>query len=253
VSDYEARFEGVRRLYGPAAAERLRAAHVCVVGMGGVGSWAVEALARSGIGTLTLVDFDDVCVSNINRQLPATTRTLAQFKVNVMRERVLDINPECVVHAREEFFTAATAESLFAARYDCVLDAIDTVASKCLLIARARQARMPIVAAGGAGGRKNPASVRVADLAKASHDRLLQRARKVLRTDYGFPAGEEPFGVLCVFSPEQPSRPGGEACAAAEAAPGNCHKYGTAAFVTGAFGLAAAGCVINTLAQQAPE
>jgi tRNA A37 threonylcarbamoyladenosine dehydratase len=145
--DYNLRFGGIERLHGKAAAARLRAARVCVVGLGGVGSWTAEALARTGVGALTLVDLDEVCVSNVNRQLPALTSTIGRSKVSVMKERVLGINPDCVVEAREEFFTRSTADPLFSRSFDCVVDAIDSVSSKCLLIARCRQAYIPIVTA----------------------------------------------------------------------------------------------------------
>jgi tRNA threonylcarbamoyladenosine dehydratase len=244
VSDYEARFEGVRRLYGAQGAERLRRAHVCAIGLGGVGSWAVEALARCGIGQFTLIDFDDVCVSNMNRQLPALSSTVGQLKVAVMKARVLEINPECQLQAREEFFTKGNADEILQERFDCVLDAIDSVASKCLLIAKAKAAGVPIVTAGGSGGRKDPTQLRVADLGEATHDRLLQRVRKVLRKDHGFQKGKELlFRVRCVYSPEEATLPEGESCEAGEAR--NCNKYGTVSFVTGAFGLALAGCVVE--------
>lgn len=242
--EYYSRFNGIERLFGASALERLRRSHVCVVGIGGVGSWAVEALARTGVGALTLVDLDELCVSNINRQLPALTNTVGRSKVAVMKERVLGINPECLVEVREEFFTAATAEQLLAARYDCVLDAIDSVANKCLLIARCRGAGIPVVTAGAAGGRRDPCKLRVADMSSASHDRLLQKARKVLRAEYGFPKNGEEFEVPAVFSPESPLKPEESACDGRL----NCDSgYGTVSYVTGAFGFAAASEVIRIL------
>lgn len=254
MSDFEQRFSGIQRLYGAMELERLRRAHVCVVGIGGVGSWAVEALARSGIGQLTLVDLDEVCVSNVNRQLHALDGEVGKTKVEVMAERSRAINPECIVHSLPEFFTEANADRILGTRFDAVLDAIDNVPNKCLLIARCRERNLPIVTTGGAGGRKDPTRIRVADLALTTHDALLQAVRKKLRDDFGFP--REPkkvFGVDCVFSDEPQVYPhsDGSVCAKREAGSDlrlNCESgYGTASFVTGTFGFVAAAQVMAAL------
>src|SRR4051812_17297893 len=150
MSDFDFRFGGIGRLFGTAGLARLRAAHVCVVGIGGVGSWAVEALARSGVGHLTLVDLDEVCVSNVNRQLHAINSEVGRAKVEVMAERVRGINPECDVRPVTEFFTESNAASLFNTRYDYVVDAIDSLTNKCRLIAQCRDQQIPIVICGGA-------------------------------------------------------------------------------------------------------
>ena len=171
MSDFEFRFGGIGRLFGVDALARLRAAHVCVVGIGGVGSWTVEALARSGVGQLTLVDLDEICISNVNRQLHALNADVGRAKVEVMAERVRGINPECDVRPLPEFFTESNAEALLNTRYDFVVDAIDSLANKCRLIALCRDKKIPIVTCGGAGGRQDPTQVRVADLADTSHDR----------------------------------------------------------------------------------
>ncbi len=255
--DFATRFGGVARLFGAAGLERLRAAHVCVIGVGGVGSWAVEALARSGVGRLTLVDLDDVCISNVNRQLPALGGAIGRPKVEVLAERVGAINPAAVVELRLQFFTAGTAEQLLAARYDAVVDAIDDVPNKCRLIAGCRARGLPLVCCGVAGGRRDPTRVRVADLAATSHDRLLSEVRRRLRKEHGFPPEGEPFGVACVFSTEPPvfPQPDGGVCAAR--APDqtgadlrlDCDAgFGTATFVTGAFGFAAAAWVVSRVA-----
>jgi tRNA A37 threonylcarbamoyladenosine dehydratase len=237
-----------------AAAARLRNAHVAVIGIGGVGSWAVEALARSGIGTLTLIDFDEVCLSNINRQLPALTRTVGKTKVSVMKERVLEINPECTVNAVEEFFTAANSDALLRGGFDFVFDAIDSVPNKCLLLARCRDQQIPVITAGAAGGRSDPSAIRIADLASCTHDRLLQRVRKILRTDYGFSSVASSFGIDAVFSPEPPMYPkaDGTVCAAREGGDMrlNCDSgFGTATFITGTFGFIAAAQIVKKLLQ----
>jgi tRNA A37 threonylcarbamoyladenosine dehydratase len=236
----------------------LRAARVCVVGIGGVGAWAVEALARSGVGALTLVDLDEVCASNINRQLHALTETVGRAKVDVMAERIRAINPDCQVAAEQKFFNEETAAELLAPRYDFVLDAIDSVTHKVLLLAGCRQKQQPVVACGAAGGRRDGTLVRTADLARVSHDRLLGEVRKKLRNDCQFPADGSPLGVACVFSTEAPvfAQPDGSVCGNRTAADGtrlNCNGgLGSAAFVTGAFGFAAAGIVVRGIVGKQP-
>jgi tRNA A37 threonylcarbamoyladenosine dehydratase len=256
MNDFAERFGGIARLYGASGLERLRAAHVCVVGIGGVGTWAAEALARSGVGALTLVDLDEVCVTNINRQLHALTETVGRAKVEVMAERIRAINPECRVVTETKFFNEQTAEALLAPKYDFVLDAIDSLANKVLLLARCRQQPLPVVACGGAGGRREATAVRLADLAKVTHDRLLSEVRKRLRKEHGFPADGSDMGVDCVFSAEPPvfPQPDGSVCENRTAAPDgmrlNCNGgFGSATFVTGAFGFAAAGIIVKKLAR----
>ena len=256
MSDFATRFGGLARLYGADGLARLRAAHVCVVGIGGVGTWAVEALARSGIGTLTLVDLDDICVTNINRQLHALTATVGQPKVTVMAERIRAINPQCTVRTEQQFFNTQTAPALLAPRFDFVLDAIDSVTHKVLLLAECRQRQLPVVASGGAGGRTEATSVRHADLAHASHDRLLGEVRKRLRRDHGFPPNGQLMGIDCIYSGTapvfaQPDGTIGESClTAADGTRLNCNGgLGSATFVTGTFGFAAAGLVVNRIAR----
>lgn len=242
------------RLYGVAGVARLRAAHICVIGVGGVGSWSVEALARSGVGALTLVDFDEICISNVNRQLPALTSAIGKSKVGVLKERVAEINPSCRVRAVEEFFTSANADSILACHFDCVLDGIDDVANKSLLLAECVRRRLPVVTVGGAGGRRNPTFVKISDLAFASHDRLLQRVRKLLRKDFGFPTVPNcSFGIPSIYSTEPVVFPqqDGTICPTRGNATDlrmNCNSgFGSATFVTGAFGFAAAGEVVRLI------
>jgi tRNA A37 threonylcarbamoyladenosine dehydratase len=249
VSDYEARFGGIARLYGKSSLARLQAAHVAVIGVGGVGSWAVEALARSGIGKLTLVDADEVCVSNVNRQLPALDGEIGLSKVDVLARRAKAINPECSVTARQDFFTTETADEILNLRFDFVFDAIDSLAHKTALIAECKKRGIRVIASGGAGGRKNGSAVRISDLAHASHDPLLQKLRKKLRTDFGFPAdAREPFGIPCVYSPELPTAP--EICEEGEKGLRmDCNSgYGAVTFVTGTFGFIGAGWIVNQIA-----
>src|ERR1039457_2812653 len=214
MDDFETRFDGIARLYGKDGLQKLRAAHVCVIGIGGVGTWAAESLARSGVGALTLVDLDEVCATNINRQLHALTETVGRAKVEVMGERIRAINPDCRVTAEPKFFNEQTAEELLAPKYDFVLDAIDTVTNKVLLLAGCREKNLPVVSCGGAGGRRDGTQVRTADLAKVSHDRLLAEVRKRLRKEIHFPADGSPMGVACVFSAEPPvfAQPDGSVC-----------------------------------------
>lgn len=248
------RFGGIARLVGTAGLERLRDAHVCVVGIGGVGSWTVEALARSGVGSLTLVDLDEVCITNINRQIHALEGTVGRAKAEVMAERVRLINPDCRVTAVTEFFTEPNAARLLAPDFSCVVDAIDSVANKCRLLALCRERKLPVISCGAAGGRLDATAVRIAGLAQVTHDRLLAEVRKRLRKEHGFTPPGEPFGIPCVFSPETPVTPEPPACAddpTASSQPPrlNCEwGYGSATFVTGTFGFAAAGWVVRRLA-----
>jgi len=253
-SDYYQRFGGVGRLFGREGLERLRRASVCVVGVGGVGSWTVEALARSGLGAIAMIDLDDVCITNTNRQLPAVEGQIGRPKVDALAERILAINPACRVEPVAQYFTAATAERLLAPKYDFVVDAIDKISSKCLLIASCRERGLPVITVGGAGGKRSGEGIRVADLAFSVQDELLRQVRKKLRKDYGFPRNrEEAFGVPCVYSPEKPMYPwaDGRVCDAPEAGENlalDCASgFGTATFTTGAFGFAAAGEVVRRI------
>jgi tRNA A37 threonylcarbamoyladenosine dehydratase len=249
VDDSDLRFGGVQRLFSAPGLARLRLAHVCVIGIGGVGSWAVEALARSAIGQLTLIDLDDVCVSNVNRQLHALDGFVGRPKTIVMAERARAINPQCQINAVAEFFTPDTAAHLLAPQFTYVIDAIDNVAHKALLIARCRERQLPLITVGAAGGRRDAGAIRLTDLAAATHDALLAQVRKKLRDDHGFPREKKTlFQVPCIYSPETPHRPA--ACESSGAGLRlDCESgYGTASFVTGTFGLMAAGYVVNQIA-----
>ncbi|MCU0771299.1 MAG: tRNA threonylcarbamoyladenosine dehydratase [Verrucomicrobia bacterium] len=254
MRSFDLRFGGIRRLYSKAGLEALRRSHVCVVGVGGVGSWTVEALARSGIGRLTLVDMDDVCVSNVNRQIHALDGEIKKTKVAVMAHRVRAINPDIDVRPIEAFLTPGNAASLLDDDYDYVFDAIDRAREKCLMIVLCRQRGLPILTAGGAGGRRDPMRIRVDDLARSEGDRLLQSVRRTLRADHGFPRGGKKFGVECVYSSEPPvyPRPDGSVCEARPAGAElrlDCRSgFGTATFVTGTFGFVAAARMVEEIA-----
>lgn len=250
------RFSGIARLYGADAYARIRAAHVCVVGIGGVGSWAVEALARSGVGALTLIDLDDVCVSNVNRQIHALDGTIGTPKVETMAARVRAIHPECHVHAVHRYLSLKNLPELIPDGLDGVCDAIDSVPEKCALIAHCRDHGIRCITAGGAGGRRDCTAVEICDLSRSYNDPLLLRVRKLLRRDYGFTRFEKKkFHIDCVFSPEPIHYPwaDGTVCATREAGSElglNCDAgFGTASFVTGTFGLAAAGHLIGKIAE----
>lgn len=255
--DYSQRFGGVGRLFGQAALRKLQAAHVCVVGVGGVGSWTVEGLARSGVGALTLVDLDDVCVTNINRQLPALDGQIGRPKVTVLAERVQAINPACRVTVVQEFFTKESADRLLAAPFDFVVDAIDRMSNKARLIAEARVLGRAVLTVGAAGGKRDATQIRTGDLGEACNDELLRQVRKKLRRDHGFSHGTERgkmhFGVRCVWSGEPQVYPWADGTCSTEPEPGSnlamdCESgFGSAVFVTGAFGLAAAGEVVSQL------
>lgn len=256
-TDYDLRFGGIRRLYGARAVERFRHAHVVVVGVGGVGSWAVEALARSGIGRLTLIDLDDVCLSNVNRQLHALDGTIGRPKVEVLAERCRAIYPGIEVVADAAFVTPTNLAERLPADADHVLDAIDSVVAKSALIAWCKRRKIPITVTGAAGGQTDPTRIQTADLARAVQDPLLARVRAQLRRDYGFTRNpKRRFSVECVFSDEQlvyPA-PDGEVCHA-RPAPGESTRldcasgFGAATFVTGAFGFAATARVLAKLAR----
>ena len=242
---YLDRFSGVGRLLGNAGLERLRAAHVCIVGLGGVGSWTVEALARSGIGKLTLVDLDDVCITNTNRQLPALEGQVGRPKATVLAERSRLINPDLEVVAFAEFFTLATSERLLSPGYDVVIDAIDDVKNKALLIAECVRRNLRCVTVGGAGGKRDATQIRIGDLGESNGDDLLRLVRKKLRREHGFPAGTHTFGVRSVYSGEHPVYPWSNGTCSTEPEPGSdtrldCNSgFGTAVFVTAPFGFAA--------------
>ena len=204
------RFDGIARLYGVDALNQFQSAHVCVVGIGGVGSWIVEALARSGIGHITMIDLDEICVSNINRQLHAMDGEIGKQKTAAMANRIQAINPECKVTCLEQFFSARNADTILDTGFDYVIDAIDRVKEKCLLLAGCHQRNIPVITCGGAGGLRDPSQIQVQDLSKSYNDALLNQVRKNLRSNHGFPPGADPkrkikarkFGIECVFSPE---------------------------------------------------
>jgi tRNA A37 threonylcarbamoyladenosine dehydratase len=256
--DFDRRFGGIARLYGQAALTRFRSAHVCVVGVGGVGSWVVEALARSAIGRITMIDLDNLAESNINRQIHALTDTLGQAKVTALAQRVAQINPYCQVTEIEDFLTADNLDEMIGAHhYDYIVDAIDNVRAKTALIAYCRRNGLKLVTIGGAGGQIDPTRIEVLDLCRTEQEPLLAKVRKRLRAEHGFPRGtKNKFGIDAVFSTEPLRIPEAEgACEVGDEESGitglNCAGYGSAIVVTASFGLVAAAHVLRKLAEQA--
>lgn len=249
------RFGGVARLYGEAAQQRFAAAHVCVVGIGGVGSWAVEALARSAVGELTLIDLDNIAESNVNRQIHALDPEFGRAKVEAMAERVRAINPACRVHPLEQHVEPGNLEQLIHPGYDYLLDCIDSYRIKAALIARCRRIRLPLVTVGGAGGQKDPLKITLGDLSRTEQDPLLSKTRKLLRQEYGFSRNtKRRFSVPCVYSREQPVAPRvkEDACDAGGAGITglNCAGYGSAMTVTASFALVAVAHLLDRLGRQ---
>ena len=255
MKDYDHRFSGIGRLYGKEGLRRFKRAHICIVGIGGVGSWAAEALARAAVGSLTLVDLDDICVTNTNRQIHALESTLGQPKAEVMAKRIREINPQCKVTPQLVFFTNSSIAQIFKQDFDFVIDAIDNVTNKCLLINTCKRRNIPVITSGGAGGRKDPTKIKIDDLSRTTHDRLLLKVRQRLRKEYGFPTNRKrKFNVPTVFSPEPVSYPtsDGSVCEPGEKRNSganlrlDCESgYGTTTAVTATFGFAAASCILN--------
>lgn len=254
--DFARRFGGIARLYGERALERFRAAHVCVIGVGGVGSWAVEALARSAVGHLTLIDLDNVAESNINRQIQALSSTVGMAKIEALKQRIAQINPFCQVTLVEDFIDVENIPAMIADKnFDYVVDAIDSVKPKAALIAWCSANKMPLVVVGGAGGQIDPTKVEIRDLARTEQEPLLKKVRKILRAQYGFSRGEkQKYHIDAVFSMEPLRYPdAGDACAVdPNSITGlNCAGFGSSMVVTATFGMVTAGQVLRRLAEAA--
>jgi len=251
------RFGGLERLYGVVGARRIRASHVVVVGIGGVGSWSAEALARSGVSRLTLVDLDHVSESNINRQIHALSTTVGQAKIEAMRDRIALINPECDVRCIDEFVEPGNWPQLLGSDpVDAVIDACDQIKAKTAMAVWARATGQAFISVGAAGGKRQAHKVDIEDLSATTHDPLLAQLRYQLRKHHGAPREGRKIGLTCVFSREAVAQP--DASCAIESGDGslNCHGYGSVVAVTATFGQCAAGWVIDRLAagpQKAPK
>ena len=251
---YNERFAGIKRLYGINEADKIRQAHVCIIGIGGVGSWAAEALVRSGIGRITLIDHDDIAASNINRQIHSTSATLNQSKVTVMADRIADINPECECHAIDDFVSDSNLQNYLLRDYDFVIDAIDSIRFKAAIIYFCKRNKIPVITTGGAGGLIDPTKIEITDLAKTWNDPLAAKVRSRLRSEYGYTRNtQRNFGVLCVFSTEQQRYPkaDGSVCTSKPGVKGvklDCNLgFGSSSCVTASFGFAAAARVLQKI------
>ena len=274
--DFARRFGGVSRLYGNAGLIKLQAAHIVIVGIGGVGSWAAEALARNAVGTITLVDLDNIAESNVNRQIHALEDNFGKAKIVAMAERIRAINPACVVREIEDFVTPENASKMLDFHFDVLVDCIDDAPAKAVLAAMCKNVKSPIIMSGSAGGRLDPTKIKVADLSIVTNDKLLAKVRNILRRDYQFPSASNSrkstkFNVACVYSDEPVLAPnevctleknsdiGNDALQAnihegsgdaknARAITGlNCAGYGSSVCVTAPMGFAAAQLAINLL------
>jgi len=245
--DLQRRFGGLERLYGLEGARRIRAAHVAVVGVGGVGSWAAEALARSGVGRLTLIDLDHVAESNINRQVHALTETVGQAKVQAMRDRIAQIHPACSVVCVEDFVDSTNWPGLLPSAVDAVIDACDQVRAKTSMAQWARNSGKPFISVGAAGGKRLAHKVDIDDLAAVTHDPLLAQVRYQLRKHHGAPKEGRRMKVACVFSREAVAPPHASCGLAGDGSLG-CHGYGSVVTVTATFGQCAAGWVLDCVA-----
>lgn len=251
MREVEPRFRGIYQLLGKEHFERVASGSVCVVGLGGVGSWSVEALARSGVGEITLVDLDEVCETNINRQIHALATTVGQSKAELLAERVAAINPHCKVRVIKKFFSKITADHILSHPFDVVLDTIDRNENKTTLIGECVLRSIPVITVGSGGNRISSTNTTVTDLAHTIHDPLLQIVRKQLRQEYAFPKGERArFGVPCVYAPQQrgPRLVESEMCETDARGRKSCNDgLGSAVFVTGILGFKAAEQVVHLL------
>ena len=244
--EYERRFAGVAKIYGEDSFNHYEHSHVMVIGIGGVGSWAVEALARTGLGELTLVDMDVIAASNINRQLPAMTTTLGHEKIQVMAERCRAINPRIKINLIDDYLTPDNIQDVLANTPDLILDCIDDVKAKFALMLHCRFNKIPLIVSGGAGGKLDPLKIRVADLSKTEQDPMLAKLRTQLRSKGICKKPKEKFGITCVYSIDNPFS-SAEVCPSAGL---RCGGYGSAVVVTSSFAMVAVSDVLKKLDQK---
>lgn len=257
-TDFHMRFGGIERLLTPTSFEVLQQSHILIVGIGGVGSWCAESVARTGIGKITLLDLDDVCITNTNRQLNALNSTIGKSKVEVMRERISDIAPECQVQTICDFFDDSTADSILEKKYDIIIDCIDSLQSKCLLINSCKTRNIPLITVGGAGGKIDPLLIRTSDLNHTSNDTLLKQVRRSLKLDWGWDKSESKnWGIQAVYSIERSKFL--DSNGSLQFVPDlkmnrgiSCTDgIGTTSWITGTFGFMAASLAVQTLVKRA--
>ena len=244
--DTDRRFSGLERIYGVGGATTIRGSHVVIVGVGGVGSWAAEALARSGVNSITLIDMDHVSESNINRQIQAHSQTLGMAKITAMQERIALINPQCQVHCMDAFVDSDNFQTLLPSGVNAVIDACDQVSAKTAMAQWSRTHNAHFIAVGAAGGKRETYCIDIADISAVTHDPLLAQVRYQLRKHHGAPKEGRKMGIACVFSKE-PVMPPDPSCALQSDGSLNCHGYGSLVTVTASFGMSAAGWVINEI------
>ncbi len=254
------RFDRMGRLVSDAGMEKLFGSHVMVVGLGGVGSWAAESIARSGVGCVTLVDFDEICITNANRQVQAIQGLVGQKKAEALALRLSKINPQGKFQAVVKFYNHETSDEILNLKPDIIIECIDNLTAKCHLLARARAEKLNLISAGGASAKWDPTQIKVVDMSETHTDPMLQQVRKILRQDYDFPA-EGKFEIPCVFSAEAVSQPielhydlgQGFKCVCPQGAnsPHSCDRrnviYGSASFVTAPFGFAMASWAVKKI------
>lgn len=259
------RFDRMGRLVGDDAMTKLFRSHVMVIGLGGVGSWTAESLARSGVGRLTLVDFDEICITNANRQLHALQGLVGKKKALVMAERLQKINPQAQVQALPIFYNKDSSEEILAHRPDIIVDAIDNMTAKCHLLATCRSRGLKVLTSAGSAAKLDPLKIKLGDLGATTVDPMAAQVRKILRQQYEFPRDKN-FGIPCVYSEEEPRQPvelkydngQGFKCVCPQGQ-NNLHScehrniiHGTSSFVTGAFGLVAASWVVRQIVGETP-
>lgn len=253
MDSYSQRFGGIGRLYSPEALEIFKTCHICVVGIGGVGSWAVEALARSGIGKITMIDLDDLCITNINRQLPALNSTIGKPKAQVMANRINEINPHCIVNIIDDFLSPLNLSQYLNSDFGYVIDAIDQVPTKVAMINYCKRLKIKLITIGGAGGKTDPTQIQVADLSQAYQDPLLAKVRSLLRKNHGFPNASASnhtspkFKIECVFSTQPLIFPKIQGNCQMSATMNCANGFGASTMVTASFALVAVARILDKI------
>ncbi|WP_028864137.1 tRNA cyclic N6-threonylcarbamoyladenosine(37) synthase TcdA [Psychromonas aquimarina] len=259
MSNYENRFGGIKRLYGSKALNKFQKSHICIVGIGGVGSWVAESLARSGIGKITLIDMDDICVTNTNRQVHALSDTIGQTKIEAMAARCRQINPEIEVTCIDDFIDKQNCFDYLSSEFDYIFDGIDSIHAKVALVAHCKRNKFPLLTCGGAGGQLDPTQIQVTDLARTIQDPLAAKVRSELRRHFNFTTNpKRKFRVNCVFSTEQLSYPdmNGEVCKEKAQSDGSMKMdcasgFGASTMVTASFAFVGSAFILKKLAAKA--
>ena len=251
IDNFEQCFGGIARLYGKENLTKFRQSHICVIGIGGVGSWAVEALARSGIGEITMIDMDDICVTNINRQLHALTNSIGELKTEAMKHRIQQINPECKVNIIDDFIGLENLPEYLNKNYDYIIDAIDSVKTKAAIIAYCKRNKIKLITVGGAGGQTDPSQIKIADLSRTIQDPLASKVRSILRKEYNFSQNpKRKFGIDCVYSTQALIFPQVEGGCEVSATMNCANGFGAVTMITATFGFFAVSRVLEKLSKK---